>query len=263
MQHWFIDLYDRFSEGHSKSRAIALSFMVVTLAACLSLEGSGRLSLILFLARFVFFVMMTFVLVSFRTTRMWSRTDYLTGIENRRGFSERAGAELQRSGRHRRPVTLAYLDIDNLKAVNDRFGHNTGDQLLRVVADTLRANLRREDVLSRQGGDEFAILFVETGGAAAEVVLNRIHSALLTAGLEHDWPVTFSIGAVTYEGAPPAVEVLVQRADELMYLAKRTRNKTVLYVETDSSEAISALPVLDGFQIPPSKPKTSPIVQPH
>jgi diguanylate cyclase (GGDEF)-like protein len=99
-----------------------------------------------------------------------ARTDSLTGAMNSRAFGELATAELHRARRYERPFTIAYVDIDDFKAVNDRFGHSSGDTLLRLVAETMKHNSRAVDVIARVGGDEFVILFPETGPGPAHVV---------------------------------------------------------------------------------------------
>ena len=92
--------------------------------------------------------------------RVSARTDYLTGAANKRYFFDLLFSEIQRSRRHSDSFTVAYLDIDNFKIVNDRFGHASGDTLLRIITDTLRKNVRAYDVIARLGGDEFALSLI-------------------------------------------------------------------------------------------------------
>ena len=99
--------------------------------------------------------------------RELARTDSLTGAANSRAFAEQTQFELRRATRYGRPFSLAYIDVDNFKTVNDRFGHSAGDGLLRAVAETLRETVRPTDTVARLGGDEFAILFVEADYKAA------------------------------------------------------------------------------------------------
>jgi diguanylate cyclase (GGDEF)-like protein len=107
-----------------------------------------------------------------------SRTDPLTGCLNRRGFAERLEAELQRAGRESGCVSVVQLDLNDFKAVNDRFGHAAGDELLRWVASTLKALLRGSDATGRLGGDEFALLLPGVDAAEARAIADRTVAAL-------------------------------------------------------------------------------------
>ena len=168
------------------------------------------------------FLIVTFSVSALKRALTYARTDYLTGIANGRAFVDLAGHELARARRSARPVTLAYLDVDNFKQVNDRLGHSTGDRLLRLVARMLRANVRATDAVARLGGDEFVILYPETSAEGARTALELLLDTLTRAVRRHRWPVTFSIGAVTFSRMPPNVEAMLNQADEVMYDAKRT-----------------------------------------
>ncbi len=118
------------------------------------------------LVRFVFFLVVSLSLVHTRSLieslKESTQTDFLTGIANPRGFVERAQVEIDRCARYARPFSMAYLDLDNFKEINDTFGHSAGDDLLVKVAKLLKGNLRNTDIVARLGGDEFGILFPET-----------------------------------------------------------------------------------------------------
>ncbi len=151
-----------------------------------------------------------------------ARTDALTQIANRRAFIEAASLELERARRHGRPLTLAYVDCDDFKRVNDRLGHAEGDALLVTVAQTLRGATRAVDAVARLGGDEFGLILPETDAAMASAMLARLRTTLLEAVARHGgWQVGFSIGAAVFLRAPGDVDELMARADELMYAAKR------------------------------------------
>ena len=153
--------------------------------------------------------------------RLLARTDSLTGLLNSRHFREAVGDELERSRRNGAQFSLVFLDLDNFKWVNDNLGHKAGDKLLSDVAAAIQRATRRTDRVARLGGDEFAVLLPDTTRLQAEAQLARLTAELRvlfarTPGM----PVSASIGAVVLVSGQPPVEVLLQRADELMYRAK-------------------------------------------
>jgi diguanylate cyclase (GGDEF)-like protein len=150
-----------------------------------------------------------------------ARTDPLTLVSNRRAFVELAGIELERARRTGRPITIAYLDVDDFKFINDRLGHAQGDSLLVTVAATLRGATRAVDTVARLGGDEFGLLLVDTDGATAEALLARLRTTLAAAMTANGWRVSFSIGGVTFIVPPRSVDEMLAHADQLMYDAKR------------------------------------------
>ena len=158
-----------------------------------------------------------------------SRTDSLTGILNRRAFYETANTELKKIDRHQRPLTVVFLDLDNFKAVNDTFGHQVGDRLLLCVAERIKLQLRGTDTVARLGGDEYAVLLPETDEAAAKIVIPRLQTALLDEMAQAKWPVTFSMGILTCNTAPPSTEDAVHLADQSMYVAKRQGKNCIEY----------------------------------
>jgi diguanylate cyclase (GGDEF)-like protein len=156
-----------------------------------------------------------------------ARTDSLTRIANRRAFFEAAALELERARRHGRPITVAYLDLDDFKNVNDRLGHAEGDALLVTVGKTLRSATRAVDAVARLGGDEFGLILPETDAATAEGILSRLHAALLAAMEDGAQGTGFSIGAAVFLVPPRDVDELTARADELMYMAKRASKGSI------------------------------------
>ncbi|MGE5246984.1 MAG: GGDEF domain-containing protein [Verrucomicrobiota bacterium] len=150
-----------------------------------------------------------------------SGTDHLTGVMNRRVFGERVTEEILRSERYVRPFSLAYMDLDNFKALNDQCGHSAGDRLLRTVATTLRSNLRSSDVLARLGGDEFGVLLPETGAVSAASVLRKAQEKLSEVLGKGECEVTLSIGLLTCERPPESYDQILKMADALMYAAKK------------------------------------------
>jgi diguanylate cyclase (GGDEF)-like protein len=157
-----------------------------------------------------------------------SRRDPLTGLLNRRAFMEMVGIETNRMARHRRPVTLAYVDVDNFKTINDSYGHAAGDEFLQGLGRQMSRRLRATDCLARVGGDEFAMLLPETDLAAARLVLNEIHEALRHYCGGCGTNATVSIGAVTFDSAIKP-EQMVAMADKAMYAIKRKGKDRVEY----------------------------------
>lgn len=149
-----------------------------------------------------------------------ARTDALTGLPNTRSFHELAVLELERARRYQRTFTVAVLDLDHFKTVNDTLGHDVGDRLIRDVGQSLRGNLRKVDVVARLGGDEFTLLLPETNAEQAQVALGHVRGALgnLTGAYAPD--VRASIGSVTFTVAPETVGDMVRLADTAMYRAK-------------------------------------------
>lgn len=156
-----------------------------------------------------------------------ARFDYLTGLPNRRMFDEWLRSEIPRARRYRHPFTIAYLDVDDFKILNDYLGHSTGDVLLRRVAEILREGLRETDRVARLGGDEFGMVFPETGYDAAHASILKIHEVLSEEVRQRDWPVSFSIGVITCPEAPDDGEALLQQVDEMMYKAKRSGKNAI------------------------------------
>jgi diguanylate cyclase (GGDEF)-like protein len=151
-----------------------------------------------------------------------ARTDSLTGVANRRAFLEASRLEIERLRRHGRPLTVVYLDCDAFKSVNDRFGHQSGDALLVAVSSDLRRAVRAVDTVARLGGDEFGVLLPETDGPAAQGLVDRLRATIDATLQKGGWPVTFSVGVVTFAAAPASEDEMVRQADQRMYEAKRS-----------------------------------------
>ena len=150
-----------------------------------------------------------------------ARIDFLTGIPNCHDFSDILFLEMERSRRYERPLTLVYIDCDHFKKVNDTLGHAQGDLLLKEVANCLLEHTRKIDKIARMGGDEFTILLTETNETQAREILLRLFVKLLTVMELYKWPVTFSIGAVTFEDLPLTTQDAIREADKMMQQAKQ------------------------------------------
>jgi len=164
-----------------------------------------------------------------RQLEVLATTDPLTRILNRRSFLERGKAVSESAKRYGHPMTVMMLDIDHFKQVNDRHGHDAGDDVLRLFVSVVGKCLRQVDVFGRMGGEEFAVLMPETAQKGAMIAAERIRKAVEQAKLEsggQDLSVTVSVGAVV---GTHTVEEALKLADEALYQAKREgRNKVVL-----------------------------------
>lgn len=155
--------------------------------------------------------------------------DQLTNVLNARAFSDRLSEELDRNRRYPGPLSLLYMDLDNFKTINDSHGHQTGDAVLRLVADAMRSSVRHSDIVGRLGGDEFGVLMPETDAQLADAAAKR-----LVAGLRNVFKgtpnVTASIGVVSCTATDASTDDLLRRADQAMYDAKRLGKDRVVQV---------------------------------
>jgi diguanylate cyclase (GGDEF)-like protein len=159
---------------------------------------------------------------SYLKERMLARVDIMTGIPNRKMFYEEIEKEAYRSKRYKRPMTVAYIDLDNFKKVNDLHGHETGDELLKFVGQGLKERLRVSDLAARLGGDEFVLLLPETDGKQAKRVINKLFRELKTGIQKRKWPVTLSVGVLSCDTPACMPTELIGRAVELMYRVKKS-----------------------------------------
>jgi diguanylate cyclase (GGDEF)-like protein len=163
--------------------------------------------------------------------------DPLTGVANRRYFLERLEQEYGYARRHSTPLTVLMIDIDFFKRINDARGHPVGDQVLRGVGRTLHGAVRVEDVVSRYGGDEFAVLSrgydIDEGERFAHRLLKTMRDKPIRVH-EESFPVTLSIGAATYvRGDPDGIMQLIARADSALYQAKQRGRDQVASWKTE------------------------------
>lgn len=167
-------------------------------------------------------------------TREFALQDALTGLPNRVLFEQVLEQSLIQAKRHAWGLALLFIDIDKFKRFNDEFGHDLGDKVLRRVAKHLKSTVRKEDMVSRWGGDEFVCLMLEVKQAAdaihlAEKMVNRIAEVWESDGAV--LPISISIGIAIYPAAGETAEILFKKADRAMYAAKRTATKVVLFDE--------------------------------
>jgi diguanylate cyclase (GGDEF)-like protein len=161
----------------------------------------------------------------------FSFKDEVTGLYNRRFFSIRLEEEVSRYRRFNHPVSVLLLDLDSFKAVNDDFGHAAGDDTLRDMADILMKYSRGINVICRYGGDEFAVLLVETSKDGARLYADRIRHVLSTHLFTHGRRLSASFGIASLpEDVTPGADELIRAADEALYAAKRAgKNRVSVY----------------------------------
>ena len=185
------------------------------------------------LVRTSFYVVVVYLITELQQSRreeqLAARTDYVTGAVNARYFNELLQMEISRIRRYPHPITLVYLDIDNFKLINDLFGHSIGDDVLRCIATELKSQLRITDTVARLGGDEFVLLLPSTRQPESRLVVSKVYANLIEKMRERNWPVTFSMGAVSCEFSPYSAEQLVNMADELMYEVKNSTKNDIRF----------------------------------
>ena len=161
-----------------------------------------------------------------------ARTDYLTGVCNRRHFFSLAAHAVDVSLRYGHPLSVILLDVDHFKQVNDRWGHQMGDEILKVVARVAGDHLRDADVIARYGGEEFAVLLPETGAGQAMIVAERMREGIAAQGIDTGngrVNVTVSAGIAEVLSEDDALDGLIRRADQALYAAKDAgRNRSVV-----------------------------------
>jgi len=190
---------------------------------------------------------LTFLRASELKYRQLAITDSLTGLYNLRYFFTIAEKEFRRALRHRRPVAVIMLDIDNFKSINDRHGHAVGDTVLREFARVLGRSLRGADVLARYGGEEFIVLLPETGCDPAVAVAEKLKKGVegCFIGLESGClNITASFGVSCFEifagnrlPASDIMEQVVKRADQALYQSKNTGKNRVTFLAFDDPAA--------------------------
>lgn len=160
-----------------------------------------------------------------------SCTDPLTGFYNRRFFYQQLQREADRFHRYGNPLSIAMVDLDDFKKVNDKFGHIAGDKVLQAVSGVFKNSLRKTDIIARWGGEEFAVILSGTGPEDAQAVAERLRKRIERTVLsEPDLSLTVSIGIASFT-ENMALQELVLAADRAMYRAKRSKNKVVKYAD--------------------------------
>jgi diguanylate cyclase (GGDEF)-like protein len=162
-----------------------------------------------------------------RELRYLALTDDLTCLFNRRGFFAAATQQLKLAQRYARGVLLFFCDVDNLKQINDSYGHREGDLALVRIADALEGAFRDSDVLARLGGDEFAALALETSGEDEGIILHRLKESIKKSNADESrYDLSLSVGVALFDPERPiSLGELMEKADRDMYQQKRNRPK--------------------------------------
>lgn len=173
-------------------------------------------------------------------------TDGLTGLHNFRYMKVRLDEELERARRHRRNLSFIMIDMDNLKQINDTFGHQMGNRVIMEIATTIKNSIRNIDLAARFGGDEFAVLLPDTTLASALIIIERIvHHVnglyFLCPGSKRGINVTVSGGVVSFDGHEKSADDFIHEADKLLYRAKMAGKNCVMHAD------VPPLPRAVGF----------------
>ncbi|MCU0848373.1 MAG: GGDEF domain-containing protein [Spirochaetes bacterium] len=190
------------------------------------LQGLWRTAVI-----FSFYEAISILIIRVRTLldkeKDLARRDQLTGLWNRRFFMKVAEHQRVILERYGRPFSMAYLDLDNFKHVNDNYGHNAGDAVIKTVAGCITGRIRKTDLAARMGGDEFAVIFTETESDRAETAVRKISGDIAKIMGETGYPVTVSAGIAAYKTMPEDVDSMVRFADSLMYEVKNAGKNSI------------------------------------
>ncbi len=170
----------------------------------------------------------------FEKVQQMARIDEVTGLLNRRAFCEMGEYEINRALRLMHPISLAMVDLDDFKHINDQFGHQTGDEVLREVAQLFRDKLRNIDIIGRYGGDEMMILMPETNEENAIPAMDRLRKILDNTTFsigENDFHITASFGITSHQRNAPQIDVIIGQADTSLYTAKKDGKNCVRLYE--------------------------------
>jgi diguanylate cyclase (GGDEF)-like protein len=234
------------SRRYGYATAVVAATVSVVLAEVGPTQAQFGAALVAGIARLALYVAVLVMVASMRRLQTQhereARTDALTGTYNARAFHDLGQVEVARSQRYRHEVSLAYIDIDDFKVVNDSLGHGEGDHVLGQTGHVLRTVVRSVDAVARLGGDEFVVLMPETRPTDARAVIERLRQDLSRLRTSAGGPVSCSIGLVTFDSPPVSLEELVGAGDDLMYRAKRNGKNRVEQAERAGSWLQTARP---------------------
>ena len=197
----------------------------------------------------VIFLIVTVLAAALKRSRLHGKelalTDNLTGAIDTRSFSELSTKEIERARVNKQPFSVAYLDLDDLKSVNDSLGKSVGDRVLSSVVKQAKRELRKVDTVARLGGDEFAILMPVADQDDIKEAISRVQSRLLKEMKKRKWPVTFTIVGLTCVKIPQTSDELIKYLEDRMVAAKKGGKNSVsytMYGETSASPEAAAAP---------------------
>ena len=185
---------------------------------------------------------------AFLQTEARATHDRLTGVANRETLLTILGAEVERAARHAKPLSVAFIDIDRFKPINDTYGHNSGDAVLRQVARLISGSVRASDTFGRYGGEEFMLILPETQPEDAVALAEELRGLVMAEPLQiaagNEIQVTISAGIAGGHGSGLQLDMLVDRADAAMYAAKSLgRNRTYLFRDLDEDAHVRRAPI--------------------
>ncbi|HCK66083.1 MAG TPA: hypothetical protein DHW49_07435 [Anaerolineae bacterium] len=186
--------------------------------------------------RLGFFLLPAWMLRSLEQERIHARTDFLTGAINNRYFNDLLEREIERSLRYNHPFTIAFIDMDNFKTINDTFGHLYGDKMLRTLAERMKHHLRKTDVIARVGGDEFAILLPEANEKDARTAMSNLFTKIAEEMTSKKWPLTFSVGVLTLSAPTISADKILGIVDKMMYVVKNNGKNNIKYTVYTNEE---------------------------
>jgi diguanylate cyclase (GGDEF)-like protein len=166
--------------------------------------------------------------------KLLSRTDHLTGLLNSRSFYDVAQNYLCIMKRRQAPFAVAFLDLDNFKTINDEYGHDVGDTVLKDFADSITSTIRNTDKAARLGGDEFVIFFPDTTAESISLIMDKIIDAIDQRMQAFNYNLSFSAGVVCCLESKQSLDELITAADKLMYEVKNSGKGSFRYKEVSS-----------------------------
>lgn len=223
--------YGNLIIGLSVSFITAFSTLISYDHVLLSVPTANALytALVYFSALCILSILIDNFSAAFKVEEAAAEHDHLTGLLNIRGLTSLLEEEIARTKRYRHPFTVAYIDIDNFKAINDSKGHYGGDVILCKLSKIITTSFRESDYIGRIGGDEFVCLLPETKQPDAKVVFDKLQKNLDAAFCSGDIVVTFSIGVVTFEAAPSNTQEALDLVDKVMYRVKKLNKNDAVF----------------------------------